>query len=73
MQENDKSQKGQELLDVDDKGKIVEPKKIIKKPENKETFTHVLLIFLALVLLGLFLRIFISASVFPYPDGCGTW
>ena len=49
MQENDKSQKGQELLDVDDKGKIVEPKKIIKKPENKETFTHVLLIFLALV------------------------
>ena len=59
MKKNEKSQKGQELLDGDDNGKIVEPKKIIKKPENKETFTHVLLIFLALVLLGLFLRIFI--------------
>ncbi len=59
MQEKDKSQQGQELLDVDEKGQI-EAKKIVAKPEkSKETYSHVLLIFLALVLLGLFLKIFI--------------
>ena len=60
MQEKDKSQQGQELLDVDEKGQIEVKKIEIKKPEkNKETYTHVLLIFLFLVLCGLFLRIFI--------------
>ena len=59
MQEKDKSQQGQELLDVDEKGQI-EAKKIVAKPEkSKETYSHVLLIFLAMVLLGLFLKIFI--------------
>ena len=61
MQEKGESQQGQELLDVDEKGQI-EAKKVVevKKPEkSKETYTHVLLIFLFLVLLGLFLRIFI--------------
>ena len=60
MQEKDKNQKGEELLEVDEKGKIIEPKDIVPKPEKKsETYSHVLIIFLALVLLGLFLRIFI--------------
>ena len=59
MQEKDKSQQGQELLDVDEKGQI-EAKKIVAKPEKRnETYSHVLLIFLAMVLLGLFLKIFI--------------
>ena len=59
MEEKDKSQKGEELLDINEKGVIIE-KKEEKKPEKKsETFTHVLLAFLALVILGLFLKIFI--------------
>lgn len=59
MEEKDKSQKGQELIEVDDKGNAIE-KKEEKKPKKKsESFTHVLLIFLFLVLLGLFLKIFI--------------
>ena len=60
MEEKDKNQKGQELLEVDEKGKTVEKKEEAKKPAaGSETFTHVLAIFLALVLLGLFLKIFI--------------
>ena len=55
MQEKDKSQQGQELLDVDEKGQI-EAKKIVAKPEkSKETYSHVLLIFLALVFFSKFL------------------
>ena len=57
MEEKDKSQKGQELLEVDEKGKPIE-KKEEKKPAS-ENFTHVLAIFLFLVLLGLFLKIFV--------------
>ena len=59
MEEKDKSQKGQELLDVDEKGKAIEKKEEKKPAKKSETFTHVLLIFLALVLLGLYLKIFI--------------
>lgn len=59
MEEKDKSQQGQELLEVDEKGKEIEKKEVKKPEKNKETFTHVLLIFLALVLLGLFLKIFV--------------
>ena len=60
MEEKDKNQKGQELLEVDEKGKTVEKKEEPKKPAaGSETFTHVLAIFLALVLLGLFLKIFV--------------
>ena len=63
MEEKDDSKKGQELLEVDEKGKTIEKKdekKEGKKPAaNSETFTHVLVIFLGLVLLGLFLRIFV--------------
>ena len=59
MEEKDNSQKGQELLDVDEKGKPVEKKEEKKPAKNSETFTHVLVIFLGLVLLGLFLRIFV--------------
>ena len=60
MEEKDKNQKGQELLEVDEKGKTVEKKEEAKKPaDGSETFTHVLAIFLALVLLGLFLKIFV--------------
>ena len=59
MEEKDKNQKGQELLDVDEKGQPI-PKKEEKKPAaGSETFTHVLLIFLACVLLGLYLKIFV--------------
>ena len=59
MEEKDKNQNGQELLDVDEKGQPI-PKKEEKKPaEGSQTFTHVLLIFLACVLLGLFLKIFV--------------
>lgn len=60
MEEKDKNQNGQELLDVDEKGQTI-PKKEEKKPAAKgsETFTHVLLIFLACVLLGLYLKIFV--------------
>ena len=58
MEEKDK-QKGEELLEVDEKGKPLE-KKVEKKPAAPaENFTHVLGIFLFLVLLGLFLRIFV--------------
>ena len=60
MEEKDKNQKGEELLEVDEKGKPVEKKEEAKKPAaGSETFTHVLAIFLALVLLGLFLKIFV--------------
>ena len=59
MEEKDNAQKGQELLDVDEKGKPVEKKEEKKPAANSETFTHVLAIFLFLVLLGLFLRIFV--------------
>ena len=60
MEEKDKNQNAQELLDVDDKGQPIQ-KKEEKKPADKggETFTHVLLIFLACVLLGLYLKIFV--------------
>ena len=59
MEEKDISQQGQELLEVDDKGKAVEKKEEKKPKKNSETFTHVLLTFLFLVLLGLFLKIFV--------------
>ena len=61
MDEKDKSQKVEELVEVDEKGKAIEKKeKEEKKPAGgSETFTHVLAIFLALVLLGLFLKIFV--------------
>ena len=59
MEEKDNNQKGTELLDVDEKGKPVEKKQEKKPAANSETFTHVLVIFLFLVLLGLFLRIFV--------------
>ena len=54
----EKEPKGQELIDVDEKGKAIQ-KKEEKKPASSENFTHVLLIFLACVLLGLFLKIFV--------------
>ena len=59
MEEKDNNQKGTELLEVDEKGKPVEKKPEKKPAANSETFTHVLVIFLFLVLLGLFLRIFV--------------
>ena len=59
MEEKDNNQKGTELLEVDEKGKSVEKKPEKKPAANSETFTHVLVIFLFLVLLGLFLRIFV--------------
>ena len=59
MEEKTNEQKGQELIDVDDKGKAVEQKEQKKPKEGSETFTHVLAVFLFLVLLGLFLKIFI--------------
>ena len=37
MEEKDKSQQGQELLEVDDKGKAVE-KVEVKKPKKNETY-----------------------------------
>jgi len=61
MEEKDVNQKGEELIEVDDKGNSVE-KKEVKKPapaKGSENFTHILLVFLACVLLGLFLKIFI--------------
>ena len=58
MDEKDPTQKGQELIDVDEKGKV--DKKIEKKKEEPaQSFTHVLAIFLLLVLIGLFLKIFV--------------
>ena len=59
MEEKDKNQKGEELIEVDEKGKSVEKKEEKKPAPAAGNFTHVLAIFLALVLLGLFLRIFI--------------
>ena len=59
MEEKNNEQKGQELIDVDDKGKAVEKKEQKKPKEDSQTFTHVLAIFLGLVLLGLFLKIFV--------------
>ena len=60
MEEKDKSKQGEELLEVDEKGKAIEKKVEEKKPQkNSETFTYVLASFLFLVLLGLFLKIFI--------------
>ena len=53
------AQNGQELIDLDEKGTSVPKKEEKKKAESSETFTHVLLVFLACVLLGLFLKIFI--------------
>ena len=58
MREKDLNQKEEELIDLDEKGKSL-PKKEEKKSESSQTFTHVLLIFLALVILGLFLKIFV--------------
>ena len=57
MKEND-AQKGEELIDIDEKGKTI-TKKEEKKPAASENFTHVLCIFLGLVLLGLYLKIFV--------------
>ena len=60
MEEKDKSKQGEELLEVDEKGKAIKKKVEEKKPKkNSETFTYVLASFLFLVLLGLFLKIFI--------------
>ena len=59
MEEKDKNQKGEELIEVDEKGKAVEKKEEKKPAASTGNFTHVLAIFLALVLLGLFLRIFV--------------
>ena len=59
MEEKDKAQKGEELLEVDEKGKPIEKNEEKKPKATSENFTHVLGIFLALVLLGLFLKIFI--------------
>ena len=60
MEEKDKSKQGEELLEVDEKGKAIEKKVEEKKPKkNSETLTYVLASFLFLVLLGLFLKIFI--------------
>ena len=59
MEEKDNNQKGTELLEVDEKGKPVDKKQVKKDAPKSETFTHVLVIFLFLVLLGLFLRIFV--------------
>ena len=60
MEEKDTSTQGEELLEVDEKGKAIEKKVEEKKPKkNSETFTYVLASFLFLVLLGLFLKIFI--------------
>ena len=59
MEEKDKAQKGEELIDVDEKGQPIKKKEEKKPAEGSETFTHVLLIFLACVLLGLFLKIFV--------------
>ena len=59
MEEKGKNDKV-ELIEVDDQGKPLEKKEEPKKPAaGSETFTHVLAIFLACVLLGLFLKIFI--------------
>ena len=58
MEEKEKTQKNEELIDLDEKGNPV-PKKEEKKPAATENFTHVLCIFLFLVLLGLFLKIFV--------------
>ncbi len=60
MKEDNQNTKEEELIDLDEKGKgKAVPKKEEKKSESSETFTHVLAIFLALVLLGLFLKIFV--------------
>ena len=59
MEEKDKNQKGVELLEIDEKGQSLEKKEEKKAAAPSENFTHVLGIFLALVLLGLFLRIFV--------------
>lgn len=59
----EKNEKGEELLDVDNKGKVIQKKE--EKPAKKEeSFTHILIIFLALVLLGLFLKIFVFNKTF---------
>ena len=59
MEEKESKQKGEELLEVDEKGKPIE-KKVVKKPAaSSENFSHVLGIFLFFVLLGLFLKIFV--------------
>ncbi len=59
MEEKDKNQKGEELLEVDEKGKPIEVKKEKKPAASSESFTHFLAIFLACVLLGLYLKIFV--------------
>ena len=59
MEEKNQGQKGEELLDIDEKGKPIEKKEQKKPKEGSETFTHVLAIFLGLVLLGLYLKIFV--------------
>ena len=59
MEEKDKEQKGIELLEIDEKGKPLQKKEEKKPSSPSENFTHVLAIFLALVLLGLFLKIFV--------------
>ncbi len=59
MEEKEKNQKGEELLEVDEKGKPIEVKKEKKPAASSESFTHFLAIFLACVLLGLYLKIFV--------------
>ena len=57
MEEKDKSQQGQELLDVDEKGKTIEKKEVKKPAKNSETYTIVLVTFLVVVIIGLYVII----------------
>ena len=59
MEEKDKSQQGQELLDVDEKGKTIEKKEVKKPSKNSETYTIVLVTFLVVVIIGLYLKIWV--------------
>ena len=59
MEEKDKSQQGQELLDVDEKGKTIEKKEVKKPAKNSETYTIVLVTFLVVVIIGLYLKIWV--------------
>lgn len=59
MEEKDKSQQGQELLEVDEKGKTIEKKEVKKPAKNSETYTIVLVTFLVVVIIGLYLKIWV--------------
>jgi len=59
-----KEAKDQELLDVDNKGKAIQKIDEKKPAKKEESYTHILIIFLALVLLGLYLKIFIFNKSF---------